>query len=116
MMECWRNGVLEARRDNLRASRFPTASSPSPQPSPLRRGSRLGQTRTNSTRIDYSRDGRQSPLSLRERVGVRGNRRYLRQVVPNFEKRPEHGRIKTWVCYSTPLLNCSITAFLLGGA
>src|SRR5713101_7480545 len=48
--------------------------SPTPQPSPSGRGSTVHQTRANSTRTDSSRDGRQFSLSLRERLGVRGNK------------------------------------------
>src|SRR5439155_8595983 len=48
--------------------------SPSPKPSPLGRGSILGRAFDKLQRADFSSDRLRSPLSPRERVGVRGRK------------------------------------------
>src|SRR6266568_5015157 len=105
-MERRSNGVLETRLENSHACRIPTARSP--QPSPSGRGSTVHQTRSISTRTVCSRDERQLSLSLRERVGVRGNRPCLRQAVQILEQPLHH--------WSIGALECCTTSFQLGGA
>ena len=56
-------------RGGLRAS-----SSPSPQPSPLGRGSIIASLAASRGPLDLSNNGRCGSLSLGERVRVRGNK------------------------------------------
>src|SRR5579864_5855977 len=64
-------GVL-IRAMNSRAGLVPTFPSPSPLPSPRRRGRRFDRTSAHPTRPDLAPRGRRFSLSFGERVGVRG--------------------------------------------
>src|SRR5713101_8227659 len=114
-MECWSNGVLETRLENSHACRIPTACSPSPQASPSGRGRTAARLSKNRCASNWPGSGGRCSLSLRERVGVRGNRPCLGQAVRILEQPLELRSTAALERCATPLLHHSITPFQLGG-